>query len=65
MSKIKSQLAKYQPIDFDKERAAADCYKYRNWFSVSLDDTRLEWHEMETLKIIGNRIYGSRHVSKT
>ena len=57
---LQCPLGKCLPNPVDSEAIKRDGWTNQGILVVAHDDTRLDWVQRETVKQIGNRLYGER-----
>ena len=55
---LQCPLGKCQPVPIDTETVKRDGLNRQGILVVSRDDTRLDWVQRETVRQIGDRLYG-------
>lgn len=55
---LQCPLGKFQTTQIDPEQIKRDGWQQQGILVVSQDDTRLDWVQRETVRQIGNRLYG-------
>ena len=55
---LQCPLGKCQPEPIDTETVKRDGWTKQGILVVAHDDTRLDWVQRETVRQIGNRLYG-------
>ena len=55
---LQCPLGKCQPVPIDTEAIKRDGWRDHGILVVAHDDTRLDWVQRETVRQIGNRLYG-------
>lgn len=55
---LQCPLGKCQPVPIDAEAVKRDGWVKQGILVVSRDDTRLDWVQRESVRQIGNRLYG-------
>ena len=53
-------LANLQPVKLDPEQVKRDGWRDQKILVVKQDDDRLNWLERETIRQIGEKLYGTR-----
>ena len=57
---LQCQLGKCQPVPIDAEAVKRDGWNRQGILVVSRDDTRLDWVQRESVRQIGDMLYGER-----
>ena len=57
---LQCTLGKCQPEPIDAEAIKRDGWNRQGILVVSRDDTRLDWVQRETVRQIGDQLYGER-----
>lgn len=55
-------LGSMQPVQMDTERIKADAWENDGILVVRVDDPRLSWVEIQQIKQIGEKLYGTTRV---
>ena len=61
---LQCPLGKCLPVPIDAEAVKREGWNRQGILVVSRDDTRLDWVQRETVKQIGNRLYGERKAKR-
>lgn len=57
---LQCPLGKYQPVPIDTETVKRDGWNRQGILVVSRDDQRLDWIQRESVRQIGDMLYGER-----
>lgn len=57
---LQCPLGKFQPVPIDTEAVKRDGWVKQDILVVSRDDTRLDWVQRESVRQIGDMLYGER-----